>query len=261
LSDLGEISAEVTAALQSLDRALNRFAALDRATLAPLQAELAKSPQTRQAAALIGRARNLLGQARIAAGAARGAGGDWLAQHGSSQRGRSGGGAPGARPSSPGGEPASFGSAALEAIWAGGIETPAGRAYFPPDEGSFRELAVAISPFAGEYTVDMHGTSDSVSYGDSQLDASELAELIAADPAWGGQPVRLFSCNTGRGENPIAAQLAILLGVRVTAPDDLVWSYADGEIAVAPSRFELVNGELSKVPDRSREGSWREFEP
>jgi hypothetical protein len=259
LSDLGEISAEVRAALASLERALNRFATLDRTELAELEAELGRSPQTRQAAALIARARALVRQAETGVTGARSSGSEWLARHGSSERGGSRASGSSTQPSGGSESSASFSSTAVEAVWAEGIKTPGGRAYFTPGERGLRELAVVLPQFAGEYSIDMHGTSDCVFYGATELDAADLAELIAADPNWEGRPVRLFSCNTGRGENPIAAQLARQLEVRVTAPDDLAWSFADGEVVVAPFKYEMVHGQLCKVPDRDREGKWHAF--
>lgn len=263
MSDLGEISAEVRAALASLDRALNRFAALDRSQLAPLEAELSKSPPTQQAAAMIATARALMRQARNGATAARSSGAGWLSEHGSGESGSSRGAGPGDSGARPIGveRSASFGSAAVEAVWAAGVDTPGGRAYFPATEPELLNAAITLPAFAGEYSFDAHGRSDRVEFGSETLGAAEVAELIRADARWEGRPVRFFSCATGSGEDPIAAQLAKLLGVRVTAPEDLVWSHPDGTVVVGPPKTTVVNGKVVEVPDPEAGKGWREFFP
>jgi hypothetical protein len=264
MSDLGEISSELTAALDRLDRVLGRFLQLDRETLAPLQAEATRDPRLRQVAALIARARGLVRQAGDGTLAARGAGADWLAQHGAADAGGSGawhafdGGHGGERSGSPG--PGS-GSPAVEAAWAERLRTPGGMAYYPSSDFGLRAAAATLPPFSGEYTFDAHGRGDCVEFGRREMSAGEIAELIRADNRWGGRPVRLFSCNTGRGESPVAAELAKVLGVRVVAPDDLAWSAADGWTGVAPVKQMKVNGVVVEVPDRDHEGAWRVFDP
>ncbi|HEX7245792.1 MAG TPA: hypothetical protein VF245_09530 [Solirubrobacterales bacterium] len=264
MSDLGKISAELTGALDRLGRVLDRFHALDRVSLEPIQAQAVKEPELRHVAALVARARTLVRQAGEAAVAARAAGEDWLSQHGSRDSGGSGSWqlAEGERRGDWDG-PASggFGSAAVETAWGKRIPTAGGMAYYPSDEGGLCEAAKSLPPFPGEYTLDAHGRSDCVVFDGRELGASEIAELIRADERWRGRPVRLFSCNTGRGENPVAGELAKLLGVRVTAPDDLVWSGADDWVGVAPIKETTVNGVVVAVPDRDREGSWRVFDP
>jgi hypothetical protein len=257
VSDLGEISAEVREALDRLDRVLAHFGHLDRGRLAPIQSQLGRSPAERQAVALVARARVLLREAAEGAQAARSSGADWLDQHGSADSGRSGGGSSEVRSSSP-----SFVSPGAESAWTTGFATPGGKAYYPPAEPGLREAAATLPEFSGEYTFDAHGDSGHVFVGGQALSAAAVVELIEADPNWGRRPIRLFSCNTGRGEDPIAAGVATGTGVKVTAPDGYAWSLAgSGEFGVYPVGVKVVNGEVVEGPDRSREGSWREFEP
>jgi hypothetical protein len=62
--------------------------------------------------------------------------------------------------------------------------------------------------------------------------APELAELIR-QAGWNGRDaIRLISCETGAGENPIGAQLARILGVPVLAPRNFGWAEEDGRIDV-----------------------------
>jgi hypothetical protein len=264
LSDLGEISTELNAALARLTQVADRFADLDRRQLAPLEAELCRSPQGQRAAALIARARGLVRQAEGGARVARGAGADWLAQHGSGEAGGSGaGGGCGEETGMPTDDTGSAGFAAapVRGAAAVGIGVPGGRAYFDPGETQQRTAAASLPPFDGEYTLVAHGASDHVFVADHELGAAEVAELIRSDPGWGGRPVRLLSCNTGRGEGSIAAQLAERLGVEVTAPDDIAWFSAEGWTAVAPVKVVTIGGEEVSLPDWDNQGRWRVFAP
>jgi hypothetical protein len=232
VSDLGEISAELNEALGRLERLLAQLAELDRSSLAPLQAELSRRPDGRHIAALIERARQLLRRASEGTNAARRAGGDWLAQHGSSHAG-----------------------------YSSGFEITGGRAYLQPQEWEHRRAAAALPEFSGEYTLVAHGNSEHVYIGEDPLSATEVAELIELDPGWNHQPVRLFSCETGRGNPPFAQELAKVLGVKVTAPDGIAWASADGRYGVHPIEVRIVEGEVVEVPNERVEGQWREFYP
>jgi hypothetical protein len=232
VSELGEISVALNEALGRLERLLANLSELDRGSLAPLQAELSRRPDGRQAAALIDRARQLLRQASEGTEAARGAGREWLAQHGSSQAGR-----------------------------AAGFEISGGRAYLPVQEREHRTVAAALPAFTAEYTFVAHGDAEHVFIGDEPLSAAEVAELIRSDGNWDRKPVRLFSCETGRGDRPFAQELAKILGVRVTAPDGIAWAAADGRYGIYPVEVRIVGGEVVEVCNESVEGRWREFYP
>jgi hypothetical protein len=233
VSELGEISAELNQALDRLERLLASLAELDRGSLAPLQAELSSRPDGRHAAALIVRARQLLRQAADAVVAARGAGREWLTQHGSSD----GGHAP------------------------AGFEIKGGRAYLRAEESEHRSAAAALPEFPAEYTFVAHGDPEHVYIGEDPLSAAEAAELIRSDGNWNRSPVRLFSCETGRGAAPFAQELAKILGVRVTAPDGIAWAAADGSYGIHPIEVKIVRGEVVEVRNEEVEGSWREFYP
>ena len=156
---------------------------------------------------------------------------------------------------------AGFSSPKVGAFWDTGRVTPAGRAYFSRSD-SARLDALTLRRFPGEYTVDMHGNPHAVGVGRVSLDARELAELIRADARWGGQPVRLFSCDTGHGANPFGAHLARELGVRVTAPDGLpLQSWTHRGYAICGAKWECDRGKWKRVPDLIHEGRWRTFDP
>lgn len=165
-------------------------------------------------------------------------------------------GSPGA-----GGAGRRFSNAAVADSWTLGFGTPAGRAYFSTEDPGMRALASALKPFLGEYTVDVHGSSTSVSVGEAQLGPSDLAELVQADPDWGGRPVRLFSCETGSGAHPIAADLADELDVKVTAPKNLVWSNDRGESWVGSYEWKMVGGTMQRVPGPPEVDGWSTFDP
>jgi hypothetical protein len=232
VSDLGEISAELNEALGRLERLLAQLAELDRSSLAPLQAELSRRPDGRQAAALIDRARQFLRRASDGTVAARRAGADWLAQHGSSHTGHS-----------------------------SGFEISGGRAYLPAQEWAHRTAAAALPEFPAEYTFVAHGDSEHVYIGEDSLSAAEVAELIRSDARWNRKPVRLFACETGRGGAPFARELAKLLGVKVTAPDGIAWASADGHHGVHPIEVRIVGGEVVEVCNEEVDGRWHEFYP
>jgi hypothetical protein len=155
-----------------------------------------------------------------------------------------------------------FSSPEVAGAWRVGFDTRAGRAYYAPNSTSVRTAAEALPPFPGEYAVDLHGAPDRVVVESSSLDAGQLAELVRADPNWNDQPVRLFSCQTGRGERSIAQELANRLGVDVTAPTDFVWSDRAGKHVVAPEVWKTIGGTKVLVPGPpSPDGGWRTFHP
>ncbi|NEA55216.1 hypothetical protein G3I60_13920 [Streptomyces sp. SID13666] len=99
-------------------------------------------------------------------------------------------------------------------------------------------------PHNGSFDVGIHGSPTSVGYqiksGAAHLPENwhnfnhrELAALMKAN-GWNGEPVRLLSCSTGKVPNGFAQNLANHLGTTVEAPNDFLWVYPNGKIAVAP---------------------------
>lgn len=160
------------------------------------------------------------------------------------------------------GETPEFSSARLQEAWDASAATEAGRAYYEPTDSSMREAAAQLKEFPGEYTVDAHGDSANLYYGGTPFDASQVAELVKADPSWQERPVRLFSCETGRGDTPIAQGVADNLDVPVTAPTELAWSGPGDHVVVARAEWTQIGGSWVQVPGKPpRDGGWRRFMP
>lgn len=158
-----------------------------------------------------------------------------------------------------------FSSPGAKLAWNDGFDTQAGRAYYPSSDNNMRSVATALKPFEGEYTVDAHGNPSNVFVGHAELDANQVSELIKADANWNNQPVRLFSCNTGQGFDPIAQHVADKLGVQVTAPIERAWSGMSGDSFVAPAKTvqRMINGRIKQVvvPGDVIPDGWRTFMP
>ncbi|MFE3446706.1 hypothetical protein ACFXNW_27065, partial [Nocardia sp. NPDC059180] len=146
----------------------------------------------------------------------------------------------------------------LQDLYDTGLETPAGRAYYEPDDQDMRDSALALQAIPGFYTLDLHGSPEAAYIGDDELTAAELAELVRADPNWNGEPIRLFSCETGQGEDPFAQHLADELGVTVHAPTELAWGYADGTSIVSSAHCDSDTCTQPKWPP---DGIWVRFHP
>ena len=74
------------------------------------------------------------------------------------------------------------------------------------------------------YDVIGHGSGTTrMSFNGRTINATRLATFITADPSFIDQPrpVNLHVCNAGRGPNPLARQLANMLGVPVSGPTRL----------------------------------------
>jgi len=144
------------------------------------------------------------------------------------------------------------------------FKTPGGSAFFAADDIEMRRSALALGSFPGEYTLDVHGTPSAVQIpiegATKSLNASEFAAVVKASTAWNGQPIRLFSCNTGEGQNSFGQQLADALGVRVTAPNKPAWG-GSGRPVVSDSVAKVVQGSWRFVPMDPPNGRWVVFLP
>jgi hypothetical protein len=139
------------------------------------------------------------------------------------------------------------------------LRTPAGEAFYRVDDIDMRRLALSLPPEQGKFTADLHGNSESVNVGGRSLTGRDLASFLESENSdWSGEPIRLFSCNTGKGEDPFAQKLADRLGVPVTAPTELGWSDIAGNSWSATKTKNAKGDWVSTWPP---DGEWVTFNP
>ena len=95
------------------------------------------------------------------------------------------------------------------------------------------EYVQKVKPAKGYFDVALHGSSSAVGFGTEKTNMSPrmLASVIRHSEGWNGQNIRLLSCNTGkqvRDEYCFAEELANALGVKVSAPNDLLYFSGNG---------------------------------
>jgi hypothetical protein len=137
---------------------------------------------------------------------------------------------------------------------------------FPPDkpdndDDNIRTYAEIVPRPGDTFVVGAHGSSGMI-YGKSgeEINPSELAEMIKTHSEYKeGMSITLYSCNTGKSENPYAQQLADVMGpgTVVNAPNDYIWLYENGrEPFIAP--YKDPENE-KKGPDKKHEGDMITF--
>ncbi|MCM3922846.1 hypothetical protein ND748_14395 [Frankia sp. AiPs1] len=146
----------------------------------------------------------------------------------------------------------------LSRIWRDSQPTADGRAFYEKSDDRMWKAAATAEPALGRYTADLHGNPTSFRVGSQDLDARQLAALIRKDENWQGRPIRLMSCETGRGEDPVAQKLADQLGVTVTAPTELAISDKHGNVYSASVRLDRFGFPRPTVP---HDGAWLDFQP
>jgi hypothetical protein len=112
----------------------------------------------------------------------------------------------------------------------------------------------SVTPPAGVYAVEGHGTPDALYCKQGRpMDAREIAGWITHDSRFKtGTTVYLFACETGKGNHPIAQDLANVLRTPVIAPTDKLWPLTTGAYIVAGGRSKA---------DLSQLGMMRRFLP
>lgn len=103
-------------------------------------------------------------------------------------------------------------------------------------ESLYGELIDKVPAQKGFYDIKCHGSPDSVKIFDSVIDADELAKIIIMRKDYNNQPIRLLSCETGKGNNCIAQKLSDLLGVSVLAPTEVIWAKSSGDYEVGTDK-------------------------
>lgn len=127
----------------------------------------------------------------------------------------------------------------------------------------FREVAGTMPSVSdGSHVVMIHGDASSTHIGNRNVSVSELAQLVRADPQYEeGQPVTLFSCETGATNDGFAQQLARELGVPVTAPTELTWLPPDSDGTPCVSPEDPRHGGPVRDAHGRGLGGWRRFDP
>lgn len=106
-----------------------------------------------------------------------------------------------------------------------------------PDDDVLKERTKLVEPDGNKFDVAMHGTPTAVCFGSRQKNMSPrlLASIIRHSEGYHGQDIRLLSCSTGvkKGEDYcFAEELANALGVKVFAPNDLIYFNKNGTFKV-----------------------------
>ena len=145
-------------------------------------------------------------------------------------------------------------AAADRAAQAATESASAGGSNFMAQGEAFAENAANAKPMPGYHDVVVHGsatdfgaTADAWANG-TNFSHRVLADLIERDPAYGGGPIRLLSCNTGGCGATAAQNLANSLGVEVYAPTNTLWAYQSGGLVVGPAPTVPTGGWVSKFP-------------
>lgn len=137
-----------------------------------------------------------------------------------------------------------------------GAATDAGFSFLPDADQAF---SCDVPVYPGEYVLDTHGNAATVSVDGAELTATDFAEVVAHETNWNGEPIRLFSCNTGEEVGGFAQQLADELGIQVTAPTETVWSVEGGTPIIGNAVFDPVTGLYG--PPAPSSGEWLTFMP
>jgi len=129
--------------------------------------------------------------------------------------------------------------------------------YLPPGDPNY-PAALQRPDVPGVCTVISHGSPSTV----SGMNANKLNNALKKD-CGKDEPVVLDACNTGKGNNPIADQLAKLRGTNVTAPDNIIWTTPwNSELANPyPPMSTDRNSFFNNVPDLRYPGNWNTFRP
>lgn len=129
----------------------------------------------------------------------------------------------------------------VQAVLQSATATQAGLAFFSADDATLA-AAKALPEMPGYRTYDLHGNPESVAVWaggqEVSIGPSAFADVVRGDPGWQGSPVRLFSCDTGKGSESFAQLLADELGVEVYAPTELAWSDSTGQSWSATSYLD-----------------------
>lgn len=101
----------------------------------------------------------------------------------------------------------------------------------------------------------------SVNGADVELNWRAFAQMVRRNSQYSRQGIRLISCNTGSDPSGFAQNLANKLGVPVTAPNNIVWVYPNGNMIVAPRMSNDRKSVLFNYPHRTIRGAFVTYYP
>ena len=122
-----------------------------------------------------------------------------------------------------------------------------------PDGDPLNENVQKVAPLKSYFDAAVHGSPSAVGFGTVELNMSPrlLAAIIRHTKGWNGQNIRLLSCSTGQRIDDasycFAEELANALGVKVTAPNDVLFIVPTGKMFVGE------NGEGSFITYKPNE--------
>ncbi|WP_203794875.1 hypothetical protein, partial [Actinoplanes derwentensis] len=122
----------------------------------------------------------------------------------------------------------------------------AGLVIAAPGDTATRSIADSYPDRSDRYHVFAHGDQQSLRVGDTRVTPAELAAQIRADrPRWDNRPIVLIVCDTGIDQQDgFAAQLARELpGIKIIAPNGVVWSGPTGHAVVTSSDLREPDGQ------------------
>lgn len=115
----------------------------------------------------------------------------------------------------------------------------------------------------GEYDVVAHGNPKKIyvthNGKDIEINSRIAAKLIKSRDDYNKnkrQSIRLLSCNTGKGKNSFAQNLANKMGVTVYAPTKMIWAWPNGTHGVYGAKKNNIN-----EPDLKDKGYMKAFYP
>nr|WP_252716041.1 VENN motif pre-toxin domain-containing protein [Acinetobacter guillouiae] len=142
----------------------------------------------------------------------------------------------------------------------------AGATSFMTKDDAFYKFASKRSDIDpnGMYDVIAHGAPNKIEVtvnGKAILiDQRTASQLIQKSEGYQkGQPIRLLSCSTGSCDVGFAQNLANKMGVPVQAPTDLVWSYPNGKMVIAPRLSNNPSKPGYNQPNLSKIGEFKIF--
>jgi RHS repeat-associated protein len=127
----------------------------------------------------------------------------------------------------------------------------------PPDDANY-PAALNYPDDPTKCIVIAHGSTQSV----NRMNARQLDKLLTQSGCK-KEPVRIDACRTGQGDNSIAEQLSRIRGVTVVAPTELTWTtpWGGNFSSPYPPMSEDRDSFLNTVPNFTRPGDWRQFDP